>query len=118
MRTLRRPIFTIAALMFLTVVPAMSAVYTIHLKNGNSFDSRYKPRIAGWDENKIMLTTDIGNKITLQRDDVVDITVDTETQGYGTVLDTTTIVSRIAVWTWSEWPSRRLTKWRACRNRI
>jgi hypothetical protein len=78
--------------MFLTVVPAMSAVYTIHLKNGNSFDSRYKPRIAGWDENKIMLTTDIGNKITLQRDDVVDITVDTETQGYGTVLDTTTIV--------------------------
>jgi hypothetical protein len=92
MRTLRRPVFTIAAIMFLTVVPAMAAVYTIHLKNGNSFDSRYKPRVAGWDENKIMVTTDIGNRITLQRDDVVDITVDTEAKGFGTVLDTTTIV--------------------------
>ena len=92
MRTLRRPVFTIAALMFLIVVPAMSAVYTIHLKNGNSFESRYKPRVAGWDENKIMVTTDVGNKITLHRDDVVDIVTDFETQGYGTVLDTTTIV--------------------------
>jgi hypothetical protein len=92
MRTLKRPVFIITALMFLTVVPAMAAVYTIHLKNGNSFESRYKPRIAGWDENIIMLTTTVGNKITLQRDDIVDITTDTEKQGYGTVIDTTTIV--------------------------
>ncbi len=92
MRTLRRPVFIVTALMFLTVVPTMAAVYTIHLKNGNSFESRYKPRIAGWDENKIMVTTTVGNKITLLRDDIVDITTDTESQGYGTVLDTTTIV--------------------------
>lgn len=92
MRTLRRPVFIVTAIMFLTVVPAMSAVYTIHLKNGNSFESRYKPRIAGWDENKVMITTDVGNKITLYRDDIVDIVTDMESQGYGTVLDTTTIV--------------------------
>ena len=59
MRTLRRPVFIVTALMFLTVVPTMAAVYTIHLKNGNSFESRYKPRIAGWDENKIMVTTTV-----------------------------------------------------------
>lgn len=92
MRTLNRPVFIVIALMFLIVVPAMSAVYTIHMKNGNSFESRYKPRIAGWDENKILVTTDVGNKITLYRDDVVDITTDTEAQGFGTVIDTTTIV--------------------------
>ena len=92
MRTLKRPVFIITALMFLTVVPAMAAVYTIHLKNGNSFESRYKPRIAGWDDNIIMLTTTVGNKITLQRDDIVDITTEFESQGYGTVIDTTTIV--------------------------
>lgn len=92
MRTLNRHFFIAIALMFLIVVPAMSAVYRIHLKNGNSFESRYKPQIAGWDETKIMVTTDVGNKITLNRDDVVDITTDTESLGYGTVIDTTTIL--------------------------
>jgi len=92
MRTLRRPVFVIAALMFLSVTTAMATIYTVHLKNGNSFETRYKPRVAGWDPNTIMLTTDVGNKITLLKDDVVDISSDTEVQGYGTVIDTTTIV--------------------------
>ena len=92
MRTLRLPLAIVTALVLLAVVPAMAEVFTVHLKNGNSFDTRYKPRIAGWDENKIVLLTDIGNRITLHTDDVVDITTDTELRGFGTVIDTTTIV--------------------------
>ena len=92
MRTLRRPVFVIAAIMFLSVTTATAVVYTVHLKNGNSFDTRYKPRVAGWDPNTIMFTTDVGNKITMLKDDVVDISSDTEAQGFGRVIDTTTIV--------------------------
>lgn len=92
MRSLRLPIAFVTVLVLLTVVPAMAEVFTVHLKNGNSFDTRYKPRIADWDENKIVLLTDIGNRITLHRDDVVDITHDIDVRGFGTVINTTTIV--------------------------
>lgn len=92
MRTLRLPLAIVTALVLVGVVPAMAEEFTVHLKNGNSFNSRYKPRIAGWDENKIVVLTDIGNRITLLKDDVVDITHDTDVRGFGTVIDTTTIV--------------------------
>lgn len=92
MRTLRLSLAIVTALVLLAVVPAVADVFQVHLKNGNSFETRYKPKIAGWDENKIVVLTDIGNRITLHKDDVVDITHDTDVRGFGTVIDTTTIV--------------------------
>jgi hypothetical protein len=88
----KRPIAILAVLMLLVITPAMSAVFRIQLKNGNSFDTRYQPKIAEWDENKVVLLTDVGNRITLKKDDIVSITSDSQAKGFGTVLDTTTIV--------------------------
>jgi hypothetical protein len=92
MLALRRPIALFAALMLLAVVPAVAEVFKVHLKNGNAFETRYRPKLADWDETKIVILTDVGNRITLLKDDVVEITSDTELKGFGTVIDTTTIV--------------------------
>ncbi len=81
-----------AALALLAVTPAISAVFRVELKNGNSFDTRYQPRVAEWDENKVVMLTDVGNRITLHKDDIASVTTDTQAKGFGTVIDTTTIV--------------------------
>ena len=88
----KRPIAILVVLMLLAVVPAMSSVFKVQLKNGNSFETRYQPKVAEWDENKVVLLTGVGNRITLHMDDIASITVDTQAKGFVTVIDTTTIV--------------------------
>lgn len=88
----KRPIAILVVLMLLAVVPAMSSIFKVQLKNGNSFESRYQPKVAEWDENKVVLLTGVGNRITLHKDDIASVTVDTQAKGFGTVIDTTTIV--------------------------
>jgi len=92
---MKSPIRRAAVLILLAVlvaIPAAAGVYKVELKNGNSFETRYKPRLAEWDESKVVLLTDVGNRITLNKDDIVDIVANAQVKGFGTVLDTTTIV--------------------------
>ncbi len=96
MRAMRRPVLFSIALALLAALPANAAVYTVHLKNGSQFQTRYRPTTAGWDENKILLVTSVGNRISLSQDDIETITVDTEVKGFGTVIDTTTIAIGLA----------------------
>ena len=79
-------------LMLVAVTPMMAAAYRVQLKNGNTFETRYQPKLAEWDENKVVLLTDVGNRITLNKADIVDIVHDTQAKGFGTMLDTTTLV--------------------------
>ena len=88
MRTLKRPATIFVVAMLLAVVPATSAIFTIHLKNGNTFESRYQPKVAEWDEDKVVLLTGVGNRITLHKDDIANISTDTQARGFGTVIDT------------------------------
>jgi hypothetical protein len=92
MMIFKRPTAILAVLMLLAVTPAMSAIFRVQLKNGNIFQTRYQPKVAEWDENKVVFLTDVGNRITLNKDDIVAIDTDTQAKGFGTVLDTTTIV--------------------------
>lgn len=92
MKTVRRPTIILAVLMLFAMTPVMAEVFRVQLKNGNSFVSRYQPKVAEWDENKVVFLTDVGNRITLQMDDIADIEADSEVRGFGTVIDTTTIV--------------------------
>jgi len=92
MKTLKRPTVILAVLMLFAITPAMAEVFRVQLKNGNQFSSRYQPKVAEWDENRIVFLTDVGNRITLSKDDIADITADSEVKGFGTVIDTTTIV--------------------------
>ncbi len=92
MRKMRRPILCLAVLALIASLPAAAAVFEVKLKNGNTLETRYQPTVAGWDEGKILLVTAVGNRISLDRDDVDVITSETETKGYGKVIDTTTIL--------------------------
>lgn len=92
MRLSKRPVAILVVLTLLAVTPAMSAIFKVQLKNGNTFSTRYQPKIAEWDESKVVMLTDVGNRITLHKDDIVGVTTDTQAKGFGTVIDTTTIV--------------------------
>lgn len=91
MREIRLPLFLLAALVLLSTLPAIAEVYYLTLKNGNTFETRYRPQIAGWDENTVLFITSMGNRISLNRSDIAEVQAESELRGYGTVIDTNTI---------------------------
>lgn len=89
--------FAVAALVALGVglgaaLPAAAEVFHIDLANGETFDSLYRPEEASWDADLLLLLTDSGSWIALPKADVVSIISETESSGYGRVIDTSTIV--------------------------
>jgi len=92
MKIFKSPTAILAILMLFAVTPVMAEVFRVQLKNGNQFTSRYQPKLAEWDDSKVVLLTDVGNRITLHKEDIADISHDSQVQGFGTVIDTTTIV--------------------------
>ena len=80
------------ALMLLVLAPAAYAEYfTVTLTNGTTFQTRYRPVPAEWDENVVMIATDRGNWIGLYSSEVADVTSHAESTGFGYQLDTTTL---------------------------
>lgn len=82
------------ALAFLSLLlPSTTSaeIFTVTLDNGNTIDSRYQPKVSMPDESKVMLLTESGNWISFPRESVVGITTDTESRGFGRVINTTTI---------------------------
>jgi hypothetical protein len=75
----------------LLAIPAMAETYTVTLASGTEFESRYRPVEAGWDESKVMVLTDVGNWIALDKNDIVSVITQTENEGFGKVIDTHTI---------------------------
>jgi hypothetical protein len=71
--------------------PLAAAVYTVTLKNGNTFETRYEPEDASWDKEKVVFVDEVGNTIALLRADIESIVSDVAAKGYGSVLDNTTI---------------------------
>lgn len=90
----RRHLRVLLALVLVLVVaaPAVAEVFHIELADGSVFDSRYKPEEASWDSSLLLLLTDYGTWIALPKDDVASIVTETESKGFGMVIDTTTIV--------------------------
>ena len=86
-----RCLFVASAALLLVAFPALSETYTVELSNGTSFESRYRPIQAAWDESKVMLLTDVGNWIAVERADIVAVEVGTESKGFGKVIDIHTI---------------------------
>ena len=79
------------ALLALLAVPAGAELFTVTLINGKTFDSRYQPVQSAADASKLQLLTDTGNWITLKKEIVASVTSETESKGFGTVIDTQTI---------------------------
>ena len=76
----------------LTALPVTAAVFTVTLTTGAEIDTRYRPLQSPSDESKIQLITEHGNWITLPKSLVSSIESDFEARGFGTVLDTNTVV--------------------------
>ena len=84
--------FAWALVAALVAVPASAAVYTVHLKSGDSFASRYSPRDASWDTQKVVFLDEVGNLISVAKSDIGSIDSDIESAGYGHMLNDTTMV--------------------------
>ncbi|MDH3744734.1 MAG: YgdI/YgdR family lipoprotein [Acidobacteriota bacterium] len=81
------------AVMFLLVAgPASAAVFTVTLTNDSTIETHYRPIESADDESKVKMITENGNWISLPKDLVKSITSDFEVKGYGTVLNSGTIV--------------------------
>ncbi len=84
--------YTIVGLMLALVAgPAMATIYTITLKNGTVFESRYRPAEADWDTTQLTFLTDWGNWMSIPKSEVDSILSEIEGRGFGTQIDTTTI---------------------------
>lgn len=71
--------------------PAAAESYIVTMDDGAVFESRYQPEEASWDPGVVMLLTEFGNWIALERADIADVTTDVESRGFGKVIDTNTI---------------------------
>lgn len=80
----------------LVALPASAETFTLKLKNGTSFESRYRPQEATWDADTVLVMTDMGHWIGIPRRQVQEVEVETEARGFGKVIDTTTIDLGIA----------------------
>lgn len=84
---------TLAALLVaaLCAPAALAASYIVTLHSGDVFESRYQPATANFDDGMILLLTEYGNWIALDKADVAGVTTDVESRGFGTVIDTKTV---------------------------
>ena len=73
-------------------LPAGAEVFTVTMTNQTTFITRYQPQQNPREEDKVSLLTEFGNWVTLYKEQIADITSETESRGFGTVLDTSTIV--------------------------
>lgn len=90
-RTLLGPTLLALALAALCAVPAVAEVYHVELANGEQFDSRYPPEEASWDSDLLLFHTETGNWAGVRREEVVQVTIETELRGAGQRIDSTTI---------------------------
>ncbi|MFQ5351108.1 MAG: hypothetical protein ACE5EG_11750 [Thermoanaerobaculia bacterium] len=92
MKTTRVVLLLIAALALVTALPAAAEYYTIKLKNGNEFDTLYRPRLATEGGDKVLVATETGNWISLRIDAIESVVSHIEARGFGKVINTTTIL--------------------------
>lgn len=86
-----RVLVIVGTLAALAVLPAAAELYTVELTNGYALDTRYRPKLDPRDPDKVFFLTDQGTWISIPRNQVHDVTSQTEMRGFGKVINTTTI---------------------------
>ena len=82
----------ILTIVIVTAAGAASAgTFTVTLTNGTTFETRYRPVTADWDEDLVLLATDRGNRIALRKDEIAAVVSSVEESGFGYQVDTTTL---------------------------
>jgi len=72
--------------------PLGAEIFHVELVDGNVFDTRYQPEEASWDSTLVLMLSDTGNWIAVPKSEIAGITTETETKGFGKVIDTTTVL--------------------------
>jgi hypothetical protein len=91
MKTIRHTVIAFTVLAVLALGPVAANTFTVHLTNGATFETRYQPRAVEGDGTRVLVVTDVGNRIYLHRDDIREVTHSSDVQGFGTMINTTTI---------------------------
>jgi hypothetical protein len=78
----------------LLAVPALAAaeIYTVTLTNGSVLETAYQPQEAAFDRSMVLLMTDVGNWIGVQKSEIESVRSDAELGGYGKVIEKNTIL--------------------------
>ncbi len=84
-------VFALVVALVMIAGSASAALFTVTMTNGTSFETRYRPLQADWDENQVMVMTDKGNWIALPKNEIADVESRAEVSGYGYQLNTTTV---------------------------
>jgi hypothetical protein len=92
MRNTHRSLLVVSLLALAFAVPAGAEVFTVTLNNDAEFKTRYQPQQDPNSDDKVMILTEFGNWISLHKSIISEIVSETESRGFGTVLDTNTIV--------------------------
>jgi len=86
-----RSLVVALAAVALVAVPLSAEYFTLTLKSGATFVTRYQPEDAGWDPEKVVFLDEWGNLTSLKKVDIETITAETENRGFGRVINSTTI---------------------------
>lgn len=80
------------AVLALPAIPAAAEIYTVTLKNGSVLETKYQPEEASFDRNMILLMTEVGNWIGVQRDQIESVVAAAELSHFGKVIGKNTIL--------------------------
>jgi hypothetical protein len=81
----------LAALLGAAARPAAAAVYHLTLTNGSVIDSLYEPQEASWDHDMVLVLTDAGNWMGVEKADLATVSSENAMRGFGVVINATTI---------------------------
>lgn len=84
-------VVALVALAFAATAPVQAALFTITLTNGTTFESRFRPRDAQYDAQKVVFQDESGNLIALLKSEIDSIESDVGAKGFGHMLDDTTM---------------------------
>lgn len=90
-RSLVLLVFALLALPMLAN-PANAEIYTVTLTNGSVLETAYQPQEAAFDRSMVLLMTDVGNWIGVQKSEIESVRSDAELGGYGKVIEKNTIL--------------------------
>ena len=77
--------------LLLVALPAAAEVYHVNLHNGASYESRYPPEEASWDADTVLVITETGTWVGIERSTIASVETETELRGYGERIDATTV---------------------------
>jgi len=85
------PIALLLLLAVLAATPAQAVIYHVALKNGTTIDTLYEPQEASWDHGMVLVLTDVGNWMGVEKANLASVTSDNATRGFGIAINATTI---------------------------